>query len=93
MQLKIEMIYQISNAYVDPIRISDPAEKVLATPVQAKMTDLTSRRRSNSIDAAHAPRRELFGEIPHDRMVIRRKLYIDREIIDTIAGAYIYTLG
>ena len=63
---------------IDLIRISDPIEKVLTTPAQAKMTELTSRRRSNSINGAHAQRRELVEEKPHERVAMRRKLYIDR---------------
>ena len=71
MQSKIEMIYKISNACIHLIRISDPTEKVLAMAAQEKMMDLTSRRRPNSIDAAHARRQELMGGKPHERVVMR----------------------
>lgn len=36
MQLKIESIYQISNARNSPIRISDLTEKVLTKPIKTK---------------------------------------------------------
>jgi hypothetical protein len=42
MQLKIESIYQIGNACVNLNRISDLTEKVLAMPIQAKLTEHTS---------------------------------------------------
>lgn len=42
MQLKIESIYQIGNACINLDRISDLTEIVLATPVLAKLTKLSS---------------------------------------------------